>query len=566
MSGIDPRLNAIKITRNGMPAGTVKSIELTGTGAQVDPTSKKLILPDSVNFSGTNNDIDLTQKGNIILGPNGELLGTNPDGTQHVIGAVKSYEQGDGSTLTQTEIGSVGNHLNLNSLDKPSVDLPGGVKKHLAYDDPATETTPGTVMLATLNNVRDMAGTGALIADNIPDFWIRRSAPINLFLETDVRKIAGTRYTWVSSSRGNLEGSPLYELYDITTATYSYIFVTNIYNSTAAISAIQEAYAMVTNSPNHPTSFRKFQRVAMSNTSNVVVWGKWREMPSAAYYDGNLDIIIDPENGDDTTGRGTTAAPYKTLLAAYNAASKLVTGYLRFRLMDGTFELAASVSIPNAHCVRGIAIEAFDAANKPIITNAEGVLTGAYDKLIGMGIINSFVRFQNIVFEAKESGSPGYGALHLANTGTLVQMATCDFKNFKRNTALYCEANANLVLNACTFENCATPVVGYRSNKLFMTNCTMTDCTGSVRSTSGKLEFTDGGGNTYINTPEPLMPETMLKITDSTFIAINGATTLPSGGTWVWQLTTGGVSTSGISAGGTSIGAAGATGFARRIQ
>jgi len=59
------------------------------------------------------------------------IFGTRADGRQHILAKLGSYNDG---TVEQVEIGSTQIHLNLNSLDRPSLELPGGKKETLAFE------------------------------------------------------------------------------------------------------------------------------------------------------------------------------------------------------------------------------------------------------------------------------------------------------------------------------------------------------------------------------------------------------------------------------------------------
>ena len=121
-----------------------------------------------------NDDVDLAGHGNIILGSGSELRGTSGDGQARAIGAIRTH---DG--LDQTELGNTNDHTKINSLDRPTVELPGGVQKLVAYIDDAPGVPGGSS-----NNTRQLdlyipageAATGAevnLLEDIAQDccFW-----------------------------------------------------------------------------------------------------------------------------------------------------------------------------------------------------------------------------------------------------------------------------------------------------------------------------------------------------------------------------------------------------------
>jgi hypothetical protein len=113
----------------------------------------------TVQFNGSD-DVDLTDKGNIILDKESKLLGTDPDGTEHVIGAISTYDLGGGQTLTQNELGNATNHTNINSIDRPTVEMPGD-KKEVAFTDDDVEAS--RLPMATDADVA--AGTAGKIVD-----------------------------------------------------------------------------------------------------------------------------------------------------------------------------------------------------------------------------------------------------------------------------------------------------------------------------------------------------------------------------------------------------------------
>ena len=67
----------------------------------------------------------------LALAAGNGLFGTRADGRQHSLAKLGSYDDGN---VEQIEIGSAQIHLNLNSIDKPSVELPGGKKETLAFE------------------------------------------------------------------------------------------------------------------------------------------------------------------------------------------------------------------------------------------------------------------------------------------------------------------------------------------------------------------------------------------------------------------------------------------------
>ncbi|MDR0651454.1 MAG: hypothetical protein LBG59_08960 [Candidatus Peribacteria bacterium] len=78
-----------------------------------------------------NGNIDLTEKGDVILGENKELLGTDYDDTQHILASIKTYEVNE-QPFVQNELANDTNHTNINSKDRPTIETPTE-KKEVAY-------------------------------------------------------------------------------------------------------------------------------------------------------------------------------------------------------------------------------------------------------------------------------------------------------------------------------------------------------------------------------------------------------------------------------------------------
>ena len=114
-------------------------------------------LKTALNASGDtvmydeNGDVKL--KGNITLNALSELLGTDPDGTEHVIGAIKAY-----ADVVQNELANATNHTNINSLNRPTVEMPSG-KKEIAFTDDIVSS-----VMSVKSHVYDTPGTYAFVA------------------------------------------------------------------------------------------------------------------------------------------------------------------------------------------------------------------------------------------------------------------------------------------------------------------------------------------------------------------------------------------------------------------
>lgn len=71
----------------------------------------------------------------VVLDTNQKLLGKTPDGDNHVLAGTLAWNVGTPDEYVQNEFGSSHVHMNLNSKDRPTIELPGGVKHEIAYKD-----------------------------------------------------------------------------------------------------------------------------------------------------------------------------------------------------------------------------------------------------------------------------------------------------------------------------------------------------------------------------------------------------------------------------------------------
>lgn len=85
---------------------------------------------NAVNYD-ENDDIHVIN--NLIMGDNGKILGTTPDGVDHVLIETATYDLGTPEEFTQNEVGSRGVHMNINSSDRPTIEVPGIDKQSVAY-------------------------------------------------------------------------------------------------------------------------------------------------------------------------------------------------------------------------------------------------------------------------------------------------------------------------------------------------------------------------------------------------------------------------------------------------
>lgn len=94
-------------------------------GGETDSYSKEDADAKFVSWTTDSNNKKL-----IILPQGSKIIGTRSDGDGSNLIQLGIYENG---AIQQIEVGSIKEHLCLNSLDRPTLDLPNGVKENLAY-------------------------------------------------------------------------------------------------------------------------------------------------------------------------------------------------------------------------------------------------------------------------------------------------------------------------------------------------------------------------------------------------------------------------------------------------
>ena len=94
-------------------------------GGETDSYSKEDADAKFVSWTTDSNNKKL-----IILPQGSKIIGTRSDGDGSNLIQLGIYENG---AIQQIEVGSVKEHLCLNSLDRPTLDLPNGVKERIAY-------------------------------------------------------------------------------------------------------------------------------------------------------------------------------------------------------------------------------------------------------------------------------------------------------------------------------------------------------------------------------------------------------------------------------------------------
>ena len=94
-------------------------------GGETDSYSKEDADAKFVSWTTDSNNKKL-----IILPQGSKIIGTRSDGDGSNLIQLGIYENG---AVQQIEVGSIKEHLCLNSLDRPTLDLPNGVKERLAY-------------------------------------------------------------------------------------------------------------------------------------------------------------------------------------------------------------------------------------------------------------------------------------------------------------------------------------------------------------------------------------------------------------------------------------------------
>ena len=94
-------------------------------GGETDSYSKEDADAKFVSWTTDSNNKKL-----IILPQGSKIIGTRSDGDGSNLIQLGIYENG---AIQQIEVGSIKEHLCLNSLDRPTLDLPNGVKERIAY-------------------------------------------------------------------------------------------------------------------------------------------------------------------------------------------------------------------------------------------------------------------------------------------------------------------------------------------------------------------------------------------------------------------------------------------------
>ena len=94
-------------------------------GGETDSYSKEDADAKFVSWTTDSNNKKL-----IILPQGSKIIGTRSDGDGSNLIQLGIYENG---AVQQIEVGSIKEHLCLNSLDRPTLDLPNGVKERIAY-------------------------------------------------------------------------------------------------------------------------------------------------------------------------------------------------------------------------------------------------------------------------------------------------------------------------------------------------------------------------------------------------------------------------------------------------
>ena len=121
-------LNSFEIGDSKYPAGT----NVAWDGSNWDPLGGE----DAGYSKAEANEkfvpwtVDSNNKKLIILPQGSKIIGTKSDGDGSNLVQLGIYENG---TIQQVEIGSIKEHLCFNSLNRPTLDLPNGVKENLAY-------------------------------------------------------------------------------------------------------------------------------------------------------------------------------------------------------------------------------------------------------------------------------------------------------------------------------------------------------------------------------------------------------------------------------------------------
>jgi hypothetical protein len=161
-------------------------------------------------------------------------------------------------------------------------------------------------------------------------------------------------------------------------------------------------------------SRREFERQCVGSA-----WSAWRELPTFTYAPNSLTLIVDGENGDDSTAKGTEALPYKTIQAALNAVPVFFVN-VTVSIKPGTYQ--ESVSLTTLHIGRVLTIKSFSGQKDVTITYGN---SGIFMDLENLYLLLSISELKFISVDAS-MGKTGAYLVQIHN----VNVSNCEFEGF----------------------------------------------------------------------------------------------------------------------------------------
>jgi hypothetical protein len=312
----------------------------------------------------------------------------------------------------------------------------------------ATESVAGKIALATAAEVRaGLDATKAIIPARRPEIFSHLIASFNNF---DANAL-GPQYCFILGENIATSGAPLYDLYGIGGAqAYAVNTIGQYYSNYSYL--VQEATVL------SPAAYvpRKFVRTSAAN-SMTPNWTKWAEVPTLTYHSGVRTIIVDGDNGDDSTADGTEAKPFQTLEAAKKAVPDVTLGWrTHIRIKAGTYVMPTADLDFGIHLGGRIYIESFSGAKDVEIVFSSA--TSGLKRGISLFGPNGFEIYR-IKF-LKDSAIKEDLACFVTGTPFVV-IDDCEFQGFYNGLTI--ESSRGLITN-CNYINCNQAVYCSKSS------------------------------------------------------------------------------------------------------
>jgi hypothetical protein len=256
----------------------------------------------------------------------------------------------------------------------------------------------------------------------------------------------GTRTVTVTDAAASK--SPMYMLYG-TAGTQIYLVQT--YGSA---SRIEQRAVLLDNSS------REFERQCVGSA-----WSAWRELPTFAYAPGNLTLIVDGENGDDATAKGTETLPYKTIQAALNAVPVFCpSSAVTVKIKAGTYNITSPLSLSNRYSATLTITSYSGQSDVEIVLGAE--TNNVY--LLFLANISARVGIYYLNFKSVDASKTACGVFMSNTNGAIIH--NCGFHNFRytatddgRGSGIYFLWVPEAAIYNCSFENVVNGVTAHRS-------------------------------------------------------------------------------------------------------